>query len=750
MNSKNALRGGLLFLTLVLQPITGWPAEYTGSKSCRSCHLEQYSLWKDSHHYQAMQPATDKTVLGDFTGSEFDYAGTHSRFYKKDGKFFVETDNEKGELQEFEISYTFGFYPLQQYLVPFPNGRYQALNIVWDSRPEAEGGQRWVHLYPDETVTHEDGLHWTGSFQNWNSRCATCHSTKLEKNYSSASDSYQTSWTEINLGCEACHGPASDHLAWAASTKDGASKADHLATAENTAKAEHAGFTFSLADRGAWGPGKRGAANTLTRLDGKTPQGQIGMCAACHARRSEMSEDHAGKAFDDLFQLRLLEGEYYFPDGQIYEEVYVYGSFLQSKMAASGVVCSDCHDPHSNKVLADNNSLCTQCHDNKTYNDAAHHHHPEQSSGSSCVNCHMPVKTFMVVDDRHDHSFRVPEPRLTLELGTPNTCNQCHQDKDAQWALTTLENWGVSSEIRASHAPILARSRQGDASMLPELMALANDPAVPGIIRATAVLEIGARPSQETMQAMQQHLASEDNLVRGAAVRSLGFLPVAQRYAMLQALISDPVKSVRMEVASQLSELALSQLPTQYAEELTTLREEYLETLELNVDMPEAQMNLGNYYTATGDHLKAEKAYRQAIKLSPAFTPALLNLADLYRANGMDKQATSLLQKAVVMSPDDPATHHAMGLALIRQKNLDDAVKFLGKAAEIDPANVRYSYVYAVALYENKQHDQAISVLEAALEKQPGNQEIVSALGSYYQQQGDDEKLQNLIQKYFQ
>ena len=743
MNSKNTLRANLLFLALVLLPVTGWSAEYTGSESCRSCHQQQYSLWKDSHHYQAMLPASDETVLGDFSGSEFEYAGIRSRFYKKDGKFFVETDNEKGELQEFEISYTFGFYPLQQYLVPFPNGRYQALNIVWDSRPQPQGGQRWVHLYPTETITHENGLHWTGAFQNWNSRCATCHSTRLEKKYSSASDSYQTSWAEINVGCEACHGPASDHLAWAAKTEDRA------------ADVNHAGFAFSLADRGPWGPGKTapgktGAAKTLARLDGKRPQGQVEMCGACHARRSEMSEDHAGKAFDDLFQLRLLEDGYYFADGQINDEVYVYGSFLQSKMARSGVVCSNCHDPHSNKVLATDNSLCTQCHDNETYNNAGHHHHPEQSSGSSCVNCHMPVKTYMVVDDRHDHSFRVPEPLLTLGMGTPNTCNQCHQDKDARWALTALENWGVSSEIRARHAPILARARQGDASGLPDLMALASDPAVPGIIRATAVLEMGARPSQEIMQALQKHLGSEDNLVRATAARSLGFLPAAQRYQMLQPLISDPIKSVRMEVAGQLMDFPLAQLPPKYAQELSTLMEEYLEIQELNADMPEAQLNLGNYYTATGDGLKAEKAYRHAIKLSPAFTPALLNLADLYRASGLETQAASLLRKAVSMAPDDPSARHALGLLLVRQKNLDEAVKFLGNAAELDPTNVRYAYVYAVALYESGQHDQAISVLEAALEKQPGNQEIISALGSYYQQQGYDEKLQELVQKYSQ
>jgi tetratricopeptide (TPR) repeat protein len=362
----------------------------------------------------------------------------------------------------------------------------------------------------------------------------------------------------------------------------------------------------------------------------------------------------------------------------------------------------------------------------------------------------MPVKTYMVVDDRHDHSFRVPEPRLTLELGTPNTCNQCHTDKDAKWALTALENWGVSSEIRAAHAPLLARAQRGDASVLPELMALANDPAVPGIIRATAVLEIGGFPSQESMQALQQQLSSEDKLVRAAAARSVGFLPAAQRYQMLQPLITDPTKAVRMEVADQLADFRPAQLPPQYALELTTLMEEYLEAQNLNADMPEAQLNLGNYYTATGDPVKAEKAFRHAINLSPAFTPATLNLADLYRANGLDQQAATLLQKAVIMSPDDPATHHAMGLLLVRQKNMDEAIESLGKAAQLDPVNVRYAYVYAVALYESGQHDQAISVLESALQKQPGSQEIVTALASYYEQQGQDEKLQELIGKYSQ
>jgi predicted CXXCH cytochrome family protein len=712
--------------------------DYVGSDKCSACHAREYELWQQSHHYQAMLPATEENVLGDFSGRVFEYAGISSRFFKKNDKYYVETDNEKGELQEFEIAYTFGFHPLQQYLVPFPRGRYQALNIVWDSRLEKEGGQRWVHLYPDEAISHESGLHWTGSFQNWNSRCAACHSTRLRKNYNSSFDSYKTTWSEINVACEACHGPAETHLEWASAPDDSPIK-----------QAGNAGFAFHLADRGPWGPANM-PANTLSRLDKKRPQGQSEMCAACHARRSELEEDHSGKRFNDTFHLRLLERDLYYPDGQIDEEVYVYGSFLQSKMFQAGVVCTHCHDPHSNRLRAEDNSLCTQCHDTRHFDARTHHHHEEGSSGASCVSCHMPVKTFMVVDDRHDHSFRVPEPQLTSELGTPNTCNQCHSDRDAAWAVAAMNDWGVSPKRRTSQAGTLARAWRGDASVFPQLIALASDTERPAIVRATATLELGAFPSQETLKAIQAQLDSPDALVRAAAVRALDQMQAPQRYSLLQPLISDPVKSVRMEVARQLSELQVAQLPPEYAQELNTLREEYLQSMKLNADMPETQMNLGLYYAATGDPHAAEAAYRQAIMLSPVFIPAMLNLADLYRANGMDAQAKPLIEKAIKTAPGDPAAHHAMGLLLVRQGKLDQALAYLGTAAELDPMNTRYTYVYAVALFESGQKESALKVLESALEKHPGNRELVSALAGYYQQLGHSEKLQALIQKHTQ
>jgi predicted CXXCH cytochrome family protein len=705
---------------------------YVGSSQCESCHAPVYALWKTSHHYQAMLPATAENVLGDFSDQSFSYAGVNSRFYRKDGKFYVETDNAKGDLEAFEITYTFGFHPLQQYLVEFGDGRYQALNIVWDSRSKNDGGQRWIHLYPDDPVDHDDIVHWTGSFQNWNSRCAVCHSTGLEKNYASSTNTYKTTWQEINVACEACHGPASRHLAWAQGNREPKDR----------------GFAFSLQDRGVFGPDKSDNIRTFSRLDGSRPQTQVETCAACHARRGELSDFKAGQPFADQFRLSMVEPGLYFPDGQVRDEDYVYGSFLQSKMHQAGVVCTNCHEPHSGQVRADDNTLCTQCHVSAVFDRQEHHRHAPGSAGSSCVNCHMPVATYMVVDDRHDHSFRVPEPRLTLELGTPNTCNQCHSDHDAQWALEALESWGVSPQIRAVHAPVLNAAWSGQAASFPELLKLASQENGPAILRASEILATQNFPSQEGLAALQQHLGSDEPLVRAAAVHSMDWVPLAQRYAMLRDLITDSAKLVRMAVARQLSSFPVDQLPGSSAPELQALFREYLASMKRNADMPEELMNLALFHSATGDPGGAEKSYRNALKLSPTFTPAMLNLADLYRANGMDNKAEPLLRQVVGLQPESALGQHALGLLLIRQGRLQESVSHLRAAAQSESSDYRYAYVYGVALWESGEQEQATRQLEESLEQFPGNQELVSALGSYYQQLGETEKFQALMEQY--
>lgn len=726
-------KGLLIVAALVAPALQAAQTGYVGSASCRSCHEEAWNSWRTSHHYQAMLPATEENVLGDFGDATFEYAGITSRFFREDGKYRVETDGADGKLQTFEIAYTFGFYPLQQYLVPFPGGRYQALNIVWDSRPREEGGQRWVHLYPEEEgdpVRHDDLVHWTGSFQNWNGRCAACHSTDLEKDYTASTDRFQTRWEEINVACEACHGPAANHLEWA----------------NGDQAAEDRGFGFSLADRGPFGPGPDAEARIWARQDGRRPVAQIEACAGCHSRRSELGKPRPGERFDDHYRLALLEPGLYFPDGQILDEVYVYGSFLQSRMFAAGVVCTDCHEPHSNRLLAEGNNLCTRCHVGEVYDGPAHHHHEAGGAGAACVDCHMPERTYMVVDDRRDHSFRVPEPRLSLQLGVPNSCNQCHQDKDAKWASEALDGWGVSKQIRAGHAPVLAAAWSGDASALPSLLALAEDRSRPAILRASATLASGRFPSQETLAAVAGLLQSEDRLVRAAAVQSIDWIPPGRRHSLLRGLVRDPSKAVRTEVARQLAGVSPDVLPADDAAALTALRKEYLQTLRANADQPEDQLNLGVFHAASGDPVAAESAYRKALDLAPAFTPALLNLADLYRASGLDAKARPLLQRAMEQSPADPAPQYAMGLLLVRESQLGEALPYLGKARDLAPENIRYGYVYAVALWDSGSRQEAVATLESLLADHPGNRDLTGALASYYQALGEEEKLQRLQQ----
>ncbi|MGH8035077.1 MAG: tetratricopeptide repeat protein, partial [Lysobacterales bacterium] len=328
--------------------------------------------------------------------------------------------------------------------------------------------------------------------------------------------------------------------------------------------------------------------------------------------------------------------------------------------------------------------------------------------------------------------------------GSPNACNRCHEDRGAGWAATAVHEWYPKAQLRATHAAVLAAARQDRVEALPGLMALAGDPIRPGILRATAVLESGRFPSQESLALVQSLLGDEAPLVRAAAVQSMEWLPLTNRYTLLQPLIADPSKSVRTAVAHMLADVPPDQLPAGAQAGLLALNSEYLESLRLNADLPETQLNLGSFLAMSGQPEKAEEAYRKALNLAPGFVPAMVNLADLYRAAGLDDAARTLLQTAIKSAPDMAPAYHAMGLLLVRQKQMDQALGYFQKATELDPGNARYAYVYAVALYEQGQPQQAVSLLEHALERHPGNPELIAALRAYYQQLGESEKLQAL------
>ena len=717
--------GTLFLMFFSWQVMAADPQGYVGSEQCAGCHQHQYQAWQQSHHFKAMQLVSPQTVMGNFNNTQFEYFGTTSRFYRKGDEYWVDTDNAQGEIESFKIAYVFGFEPLQQYLIAFPGGRYQALNVVWDSRPKADGGQRWYHLYAESHVPHDDPLHWTGVFQNWNSRCASCHSTNLRKNYQQNANQYQTTWSEMNVACEACHGPAKQHMDWVQLTDTPATPSQAFS---------HKGFAFSLADSGQWLA--QAGTPTAKREGAERPVSQVDSCAHCHSRRSELHNPPQSNDFLQSHQSRFLAEGLYYPDGQILDEVYVYDSFLQSKMHRQGVVCSNCHEPHSGQLKLPGNGVCLQCHQAANFDTPKHHKHSSTSAGALCADCHMPETTYMGVDDRRDHSIRIPRPDISLKHGTPNACNQCHQDQSHEWSANWVEQWyGQSIKQRSNHADTFSRGWQGDVGGLHALIRLANDPQQHSIYRASALQALAGYPSQDSYQTAIQQLRSDDPRLRVAAIRALAFV-AADRRQFLFPLLNDPVKAVRLAAAPLIAEIPQNNLPEAIRLLLNELFAEYIDAQQFNADMPGAQLNLGHFYALLGDNEAAEQAYQQALLLAPRSVPGLLNFADYYRATGRDRQAQSLLQKAIVIAPEQASVHHALGLLFVRQQQLSQALNHLQKAATLQPSTSRYTYVYGVALERVGQLAKAINVLEHGVARHPADRQLKSALMHYYQRNG--------------
>ena len=705
-------------------------ATYVGSEACKDCHAREYQDWRSSHHQLAMQAASETTVRGDFGARRFTYFDVTSRFFKRDEKFLITTDGPDGKLQEYEIKYTFGVYPLQQYLVAFSDGRLQALSIAWDARPKEQGGQRWFHLYPREHIRAGDELHWTGLQQNWNFMCAECHSTDLRKNYDEVSNTYRTTWKDISVGCEACHGAGSRHVTWA----------QRPAAASATAGAVDEGLAVRFDDRRGVVWMLDGNTGNSHRSRPRTNTGELEMCGRCHARSAEISEAWVpGKPLLDTHRVTLLVEGMYSADGQMQDEVYNYGSFLQSRMFAAGVTCSDCHEPHSQKLRAGaNREVCGLCHSLGKYASARHHHHQEGSAESSCPACHMPVRTYMVIDQRHDHSFRIPRPDESVSYGTPNACNDCHQGKTPAWARKAVQSW--YGEERGGYQQFtgqLSAARRQAPTASAGLLALARDGSAPAIARATALSELTPYLDPEAVGVARETLQAADPIIRLAAVELLAGTEAEMRRQTLSRALTDPVLAVRVAAADALADAAPAEAASEIADEYRRALAEYVATQKLNADRPEAHASLGSLYARQGRLEDAESEYRTAIRLWPSFVPAYVNLADLNRAAGRDEQADRWLSAAARVAPNDSAVVFATGLLRVRQHRTDEALKLLARAAALSPKEPHYAYAFGVGLYSTGQTAHGLRVLRQAHERFPANRELLLGLASLSADSGD-------------
>ncbi len=677
----------LLVYLLFVVPFYSYAADkipYLGSQECSSCHKKESDLWKSSHHDLAMQPANKSTVLGDFNNQSLMYNKLETLFYTKDDVFFVKTEGLKGLVKEFEVLYTFGVDPLQQYLVKFADGRLQALPFAWDSRQVSMGGQRWFSLYKEENIVPEDIMHWTGVTQNWNSNCADCHSTGVQKNYDLASDTFETRWKEINVGCESCHGPGQLHREWALDKGK-----DH--------KVKNKGLNSPLAKAGQWEI--YNSHPTAKRVSQDINNPQVGQCAQCHSLRAALSDVEAGKPFDESHSLHLITEDRYHIDGQIKDEVYVYGSFLQSKMYKEGVVCSNCHEPHSLRLKLPGNQVCGQCHNASVFDTAKHHHHADESEGAQCVSCHMPATTYMKVDPRRDHSFRVPRPDFSSKYGTPNACDQCHSDKGNSWSEKMMNGWGFKEkdDVRSRFSEFFVQLFQNEPGNIEKLAGYMEQPDISAFARASALNQVSNQPSKDGVDLALKQLNSESLRVRLAALNVADVLPAQLKVKHLAPLLIDEHQQIRIEVARQLAGLS-SIVPKNAQSDLKQGVAEYKKILMYNAERPESHNALGSLYLSLNDFDAAKEAFETALRLVPRYVPAIVNLADLARLTKDENEVQRLLLQAIQYEPTFALAHYALALSFVRQGRFADAINRCQLAVNYHKENATYQYLLKLLL----------------------------------------------------
>ena len=687
---------------------------FVGSKKCMDCHKKEYDEWRNSHHDLAMDVANETTVLGSFDNAVFEYFGVTSRFFRKDNRFFVQTRGPDGKMGEFEIKYTFGVYPLQQYLVPFAGGRLQCLPMAWDVKKK-----KWYHLYPDAPIDPKDWLYWTNAGQNWNGMCAECHSTNLKKDYNYKKDSYQTTWSDIDVGCEACHGPGSRHVEWA--------ELPDMARPQSVENYE-----------------------LMVKTSGISSRDLVELCAPCHSRRAALGDyTHSESDLLDSMLPQLLNEGMYFPDGQILEEVYVYASFTQSKMYDRDVRCSDCHDVHSLKLIKEGNALCLQCHRADTYDTKEHHFHKKKGekgepvksvdgkvlfdvgTGAECVQCHMPGRYYMGIDYRPDHSLRVPRPGLSLKLATPNACNRCHIDKTDKWSDEYMTKW-YGPGRRPHYGTILDAGRKRLPEVTKDLIKLAGDQLFPVIVRASALSLLNSYPGEEATRALELALMDEEALIRRTAIEFLRLADPGKQIKFMVPMLYDPVKAVRIEAARRLVPVAEGKLTEEQSQVFQAVLREYQAAMEYAADFAYARYNLGNLYTSMHQPEKAIKNYRAAIRIDDQFYPAKVNLAMLYNQEGQNDEAESLLRDVVISHPELHEIEYSLGLLLAEKKQYDEAAVYLRRAASGLPDRARIHYNLGLLLQHLKRDSEAEVALTKAMILEPDNMDYLYALADYY------------------
>lgn len=668
-------------------------AHYVGSKKCKECHPNQFKDWEGSHHDKSMQKASRATIIAPFKGEQFTSQGVASTFFQKDGKFYANTEGRDGKNHDFEIIYTFGITPLQQYIVLFPNGQYQCLRTAYDTVKN-----KWYDLYPDFKVVHSEWLHWSRGGLNWNTMCADCHSTNVKKNYNEKEHSYATNYANINVSCEACHGPGKTHVA-------NAIKEGELYQNDGSMQ--------------------------MTNLGSKE---LVDACARCHARRENISLFHTPEGtFLDHYFPQLIKESVYHADGQILDEDYVYGSFIQSKMYHNGVSCKDCHNVHSTKRKFNDNRLCLQCHDGKKFNQKSHHKHTMGTESTLCVNCHMPGKYYMGNDFRRDHSFRIPRPDLSVAYNTPNACVGCHKDKDNTWAAAQfVKLYGTPKKNHFSDKLIPGIQQQIGGK--DSLIALVKNPHYPNIARASAVANLNKYAQNLDVNNVLEFLKDSSPLVKGATADLLFELKASSTYyKAILPLLKDKKRAVRVKAFFALSSLPSSKVPEDYKPFYNKVRVEFVNSLKAVGEFSGGKLKRAQYYMSLGKLQSAIKTLESALVLDPLNNIVRTSLANMYYQNKQLNKAEEAYKTILEQEPGFGLTNFDYGLLLNELGKPKKAMQQLETGLQLLPNNDRIAYNLALLYFQNKQSKKAITLLKKQT-KENDNTDLVYLLAYIYNQ----------------
>jgi len=689
----------------------GAPARpgYTGSAECKSCHERFYALWAPSRHGLAMRPYTPTLARDHLRPQEADIVIGAFRYRAEIGPEagWVLEIGPEGE-RRYPIVHVLGGKNVCYFLTPLDKGRYQTLPVAYDVRRQAwfDTAASGVRHFPGGQ--EDAAVGWKEWHYTFNTACYGCHVSQLSTRYDPETDTYDTTWGEPGINCEACHGPGEEHVKACRSAAPGQAPEDMK-------------------------------LRVITRRSGYTAHQVDASCAPCHAKGIPLTPAHVpGDDYFDHYDLVGLESPDFYADGRDLGENYTYTLWRLSPCVQAGALdCLHCHTSSGRfRQAEDPNRACLPCHAERVRRPAEHTRHPEDSPGSRCIACHMPATEFARMR-RSDHSLRPPTPAATRVFGSPNACNLCHTDRDAAWADREVRAW----HARDYQAPVLERARLVDAARrqdratLPAILSYLERPDREEITSASLIRLLGPFQTPSADPVIRGALKDPSPLVRASAASNLASHPTPENVRALASAVEDPVRLVRVRAAMGLATLPDLPLQAPAGSPMERALGEALASITSRPDHWTSQYNLGNFLLGRGDVDAALAAYRKAAALDPRNPLPLVNGAMVHARRGDPAQAERWLLQALNAEPENAAAHFNLGLLRAEQGDREGAEAHLRAALRGDPRMAEAAYNLGVLL-AGARPAEGLAWLEQAYRLEPCPK-FGYGLAYYLREQGD-------------